>query len=88
MHPDHGGPVTTHKGKPLFACYEHGRCVAVGTAQEVADAVGVKESAVLCGVTPSRGGRHARRQYFRFYERSENDEEKGDVVSTDGWEDR
>ena len=55
MHPDHGGPVTTHKGKPLFACYEHGRCVAVGTAQEVADAVGVKESAVLCGVTPSRG---------------------------------
>ena len=66
-----GGAGIAHKGKPLFACYEGGRCVAVGTAQEVADAVGVKESAVLCGVTPSRGGRHARRQYFRFYEEDE-----------------
>ena len=63
-----GGVGIAHPGRPLFACYEDGRCVAVGTAAEVAEAVGVTPGAVYSGVAPSRRGRGGRREYFRFYE--------------------
>ena len=63
-----GGAGIAHPRKPLFACYEDGRCVAVGTAQEVAEAVGVTPGAVYSGVAPSRRGRGGRREYFRLCE--------------------
>lgn len=66
-----GGAGIAHPRKPLFACYEGGRCVAVGTAAEVAEAVGVTPGAVYSGVAPSRCGRGGRREYFRFYEEGE-----------------
>lgn len=60
------------RGRSMFACYEDGRCAAVGTASEVADAMGVGEATVRTCATPSRHARRVgkklrgTREYYRF----------------------
>lgn len=66
-----GGPQTPPPGKPVFAAYVDGECVAAGTARQVAQRMGVKKSAVYCGVAPSRAGKRKRVEYVRFYEEGE-----------------
>ena len=71
------GGTQRHPGKPLFACYERGVCVAVGTAQEVADAVGVSRSTVYGAVAPSRNvPRRKWREYYRFYEEDDHEDQR------------
>jgi hypothetical protein len=73
-----GGPHIAHPGKPVYAAYVDGECVAVGTAVEVARAVGVKPKTVYCGCAPSRAARRQKemtkgsRVYFRDYEQEES----------------
>ncbi|MDY5560656.1 MAG: hypothetical protein SPF45_04110 [Collinsella sp.] len=45
--------------------------MAAGTARQVAQRMGVKKSAVYCGVAPSRAGKRKRVEYVRFYEEGE-----------------
>lgn len=69
-----GGPHIAHPGKPVYAAYVDGECVASGTAAQVAHRMGVKPSAVYCGVSPSRAGKRKRVEYVRFYEEDEHED--------------
>lgn len=63
------GGKQEHRGRPTYAAYRGDECVAVGTACEVAEAMGVKVKTVWCGVAPSRDGKPKRRAgYYRWYE--------------------
>lgn len=67
-----GGAGIAHPGKPVYAAYVDGECVAVGTAKEVARRMGVKPSTIYCAVAPSRKSRSVNRvEYARFYEEEE-----------------
>jgi hypothetical protein len=67
-----GGAGIAHPGKPVYAVYVDGECVAMGTAKEVARRMGVKPSTVYCAVAPSRNSRIVKRvEYARFYEEEE-----------------
>ena len=73
-----GGAGIAHGKRPVYSAYLDGECVAVGTAVEVARAVGAKPSAVYCGCAPSRAARRQKemtkgsRVYFRDYEEEES----------------
>lgn len=69
-----GGPQTHKRSKPVYAAYVDGECVASGTAAQVAHRMGVKPSAVYCGVSPSRAGKRKRVEYVRFYEEDEHED--------------
>lgn len=70
-----GGAGIAHPGKPVYAAYVDGECVAVGTAKEVARRMGVKPSTIYCAVAPSRKDRSVDRvEYARFYEEEEHED--------------
>lgn len=69
-----GGPHIAHHRNPIFAAYVDGECVVAGTARQVAKRMGVKPSAVYCGVSPSRAGKRKRVEYVRFYEEDEHED--------------